>query len=90
MADQGRGCRHCEADGAVLQGSLDPIRHEASVVDYDEDDYRRGGHQVWRCRMCGAFWGQEWNWDLATAHEEHWSYFGRDPAAVRRYHGQGA
>jgi len=84
--EEGRGCRHCEeCDSNTIGSILKPIKHEVNSIDY-ESDFGRQGYQVFRCEMCGAYWGERYQYDAGTGSDDDWFCFGRDLDKVKRHY----
>ena len=78
---EGRGCRHCEDSVNVLKA----IDHPVNNVDWDTQGISRQGYQVFRCSMCGAYWGERFQYDSGTGSDDDWFCFGRDVQEVKRH-----
>ena len=44
------------------------------------------GYQVYRCEICGEYWGCRYQWDPGSGSDDRWKSFGKNPDDVRRHY----
>jgi hypothetical protein len=70
---QGHGCRYCES----RKDCLSPAERENPPLIYF--GVTKFIQRLWRCDMCGAYWGQSSVWDgVRRIYVDSWLCFGRD------------
>jgi len=66
---------------------LDKVDHPANETDCkDSHSYSGQGYQVYRCKICGDYWGCRWQYDEGTGEDDRWQNFGLDPSNVKRHY----
>jgi len=55
------------------------------MTDWDNPGSSQG-YQVYKCRVCGDYWGVRYQYDAGTGHDDRSHRFGPDRAAVKRHY----
>lgn len=64
---------------------LIPIDHSENYIDYRSSNSFQG-YKVYRCNICGEYWGCRYQWDAGSGSDDKWKAFGKDPDNVRRHY----
>ena len=44
------------------------------------------GYQVYRCKICGCYWGCRYQYDRGTGSDDRWHNFGKNIDAIKRHY----
>ncbi len=66
--------------------NLDPIEHSENMSDTSYSALRSQGYRVYKCNICGEYWGCRYQWDPGSGSDNRWKAFGKNPENVRRHY----
>lgn len=83
-------CPKCAGSGKVehldcMEHQMVAVDHERNALDWDTPTSYQG-YQVYRCKVCGDYWGCRRQWDAGTGIDNHWHNFGQDASKVYRHY----
>ena len=64
---------------------LTPVDHPENSIDH-EYSYSSQSYKVYKCDICGEYWGCRHQWDAGSGSDDKWKAFGKDPNNVRRHY----
>jgi hypothetical protein len=73
-------CYHCRNNST---DALNAINHPINCKDRENGSQ---GYQVYRCHMCGEYWGCRYQYDRESGSDNRWAALGKDPEKIRRHY----
>jgi hypothetical protein len=65
---------------------LNSVDHPANSIDWSDGGSSQS-YQVYRCRVCGDYWGVRFQYDAGTGHDDRWHRFGDvNPTTIKRHY----
>lgn len=75
-------CTRCQQNKT---NHLIPINHLENNEDFATPGSSQG-YQVYKCKICGEYWGCRYQWDAGSGKDDKWMAFGKNPNNVRRHY----
>lgn len=66
--------------------NLTLVKHPENTSDAAAKSPNSQGYNVYRCEICGEYWGCRYQWDPGTGSDNRWKAFGKNPDNVRRHY----
>ena len=76
-------CNKCRQQNC---SHLKPVDHPENGSDGAARSPNSQGYQVYRCEICGEYWGCRYQWDPGSGSDDRWKAFGKNPGDVRRHY----